>query len=266
MPKRLPLGAVVTAWLILALVSGLTWLVTNYPSQRTQSVAPDNCKTITQGQNGPESQNSINNDRQLAEYTCQLAVYTAQLAKFTEWLVVVTVAVMFVGVWQGRQLWHHARIAERTLFDLERAYISGGGIRQRYEQFVDDETRLMLTGDFQMHINNYGRTPAELTKIEYGIIEWTEPIPATPLYQRQARFRTWIEPQRASTAILTVPVGTQQVTIFGRFYYRDVVRKGYFSSGFIHLLRPWQEGGSSEHINAPSAYTEEREETEESAT
>jgi hypothetical protein len=85
-------------------------------------------------------------------YACRLVNYTHQLSGFTLFLFGATVLLGGIGWYQGHQLRQQAAIAKRTLFELERAYISGGGVRLRYERFVEGKIGVHFSADFEMHI------------------------------------------------------------------------------------------------------------------
>jgi hypothetical protein len=155
---------------------------------------------------------------------------------------------------------------------IERAYISGGGVPQMqhllpptevypvaYEgHIIDavDRPAAVPTGNFELHINNYGKTPGELREIGFGFCEVDKISPA-PHYDRR-HFRDWIGPGTGSRPIhlIRIPKGLANPAIYGRFYYRDIFG-GNHSCGFIQTIGP---NGETSPILAPAVYTEERDE------
>jgi len=158
-----------------------------------------------------------------------------------------------------------AQVAHRVIDEaakrdkiLYRAYISGGGVLESreierpltnvptipYSVKIETVRERVLTGRFELHINNYGRTPGEL--IEYGIGFCEEgKVPLTPDYKRKSH-HDWIQPGRGHRPIDWIQMPEGQPIVYGRFYYRDVFGEEH-SCGFI------QHGATT--IPAPEVYT-----------
>jgi hypothetical protein len=154
---------------------------------------------------------------------------------FTGLLVFATLILAYIA---GRQI-RHSRITER-------AYVSGGGL---YNTAVQR---------FELHINNYGKTPGEILRIEIGFCEQTA-IPPTPQYDPQSEIviRDFLPPNLQSRrfSFIAVPGHLRAPVIYGRFHYRDIFRRGFRSAGFIQSID--RNTGASFPIPAPNAYTDE---------
>jgi len=173
-----------------------------------------------------------------------LVLFTAALAAFTFFLFRAT-----------NGLLRHAP-------QVERAYISGGGgpavrmiLSEQTAQFmrkigVPPEPTPVPTGDFQLHINNHGKTPGEVLEYGIGFCE-ASAIPPGPIYISY-HFQAWIAPGTNGLPIAEIPI-PQDLTrpvAYGRFHYRDIFAKVH-SAGFILEIT----GGKSKPILAPEAYT-----------
>jgi hypothetical protein len=218
-------------------------------------------------------------DRQTVEFTRDLAGYTNRLFWATTGLAAFTGILALAAFFQMRDARksinaaevsamaseQHVRIAERTFIELERAYISGGGVRQNV---VYADTR-KIDHRFDVHINNYGGTTAELIRFRYGTLTpnsrsiFGQSWPLIPQYSDDELLSTWIEPHRGGISIFKIPITEEAIVIYGRFYYYDIVRHKVFSAGFTHMVKAARDGGESENLSAPRAYTIEQEETEE---
>jgi hypothetical protein len=69
---------------------------------------------------------------------------------------------------------------------IERAYLSGGGARAKriIRVLPPNQTVLEDTGEFQFHVNNYGKTPGTLYQLGYGFCDEGS-IPLHPEYTFQ---------------------------------------------------------------------------------
>jgi hypothetical protein len=143
---------------------------------------------------------------------------------------------------------------------IERAYISGGGVPETTVLEPPPKTSVVfpgatniptldvpirvLTGRFELHVNNYGKTPGELLEIAVGFCEEGK-IPPEPAYERKPH-HDWIQPGRGHRPITWIDFPEGRPIVYGRFYYLDIFGR-HHSSGFIqHGSRP---------IVAPRAYT-----------
>ena len=159
---------------------------------------------------------------------------------------------------------------------VERAYVSGGGAPGVEEHDLGTETtespmigggsrtrhlgiERRPTGAFVVCVNNYGKTPAELQWVGIGFCE-AEAIPESPSYRFVYRW-DWIQPGDRGRPVFPVGIPKNTTVVYGRFYYLDIFG-GRHSSGFINEIG--MERNRSDPIPAPAAYTEERNETEES--
>jgi hypothetical protein len=153
----------------------------------------------------------------------------------------------------------HRAISETEKRDitLHRAYVSGGGVQARhiveiYSTASGQTARsIPLTGDFEIHMNNHGMTPAELMEIAIGFCDSTK-IPLEPTYNPEP-FHDWLGPGTQSRPMLwrKIPTDRPASAIYGRLYYRDIFGLNR-SSGFIQSILP--DGGTTPLL-APPAYT-----------
>jgi hypothetical protein len=149
---------------------------------------------------------------------------------------------------------------------VERAYISGGGVRAR--EFFDlaangTTPRTRETGEFEFHINNYGKTPGILYKIGFGFCD-ERAIPAVPAYTFRYRHNP-IDPGRRGEPIYRHKIPTEHKTpvVYGRFYYKTIFATCH-SSGFIYRILP---NVAPESISPPSYdYIQEQDEDCENAS
>jgi hypothetical protein len=140
---------------------------------------------------------------------------------------------------------------------LHRAYVSGGGVPARrivevYSTATGQTARSTpLSGDFEIHMNNQGMTPAELMEIAIDFCDAAK-IPPEPNYSREP-FHDWLGPGTQSRPMLwrKIPTDRPASAIYGRIYYRDIFGR-YRSSGFIQSILP--DGGTAPLL-APPAYT-----------
>jgi hypothetical protein len=139
----------------------------------------------------------------------------------------------------------------------ERAYMSGGGVpaRRNVEIYstATGNTRIAteLTGDFELHINNHGKTPGELLQIAIEFCD-ADHLPTNPVYNPQS-FHDWIGPGTQSRPMrwISIPKDRSATAVYGRIYYRDIFGRSH-SSGFIQRLLA---NGGTEPLFAPSQYT-----------
>jgi hypothetical protein len=146
---------------------------------------------------------------------------------------------------------------------IERAYVSGGGspivnIVQRSSEFfqalnglgIPNPPTLVPTGEFQLIVNNHGKTAAEILEYGIGFCE-AETIPSQPNYT-VTNFQRWIAPGTNGHPIIKIPIPQEfaRPVIYGRFYYKDIFRDQH-SAGFILEL----DRTASKSILAPEEYT-----------
>ncbi len=133
----------------------------------------------------------------------------------------------------------------RHAHEVERAYLSGGGGHSN--------------GVFQVCVNNFGKTPGELIRMEFGFCE-ADNIPPVPRYTVPRFFQDNIRPSDASRYLegmdVPIPLGLKTPVIFGRYYYRDIFMRDdepLHYCGFILEIR----GGARTTwpIEAPRAHT-----------
>jgi hypothetical protein len=186
---------------------------------------------------------------------------------------VTAISTAFIAIFTAT-IWGINRAQLRHSHQVERAYISGGGVPQTevittqssFGSSVPGGLRFIvppvrrLTGNFDLHVNNYGKTPGELLRYGIGFSD-TGALPQHPIYTWNF-FRDWIAPGVGSRTLVSIPIpqGLSDPAVYGRFLYRDIFGKCH-SSGFTLRLRS---DGLSESISSPSReYTDERDEPDE---
>jgi hypothetical protein len=137
-------------------------------------------------------------------------------------------------------LWWISRSQLKHSHRTERAYMSGGGVPARHSELVPGTftqvvQRTVLTGDFELHINNHGKTPGELMKIAIEFCDAAN-IPIKPTYNPEP-FHDWIGPGTQSRPMRRKPIPKDRpaTAVYGRIYYRDIFGKNH-SSGFIQSI------------------------------
>jgi hypothetical protein len=143
---------------------------------------------------------------------------------------------------------------------LERTYVSGGGVTIMY--YDTSKNRKVSTGVFWIHINNHGRSPAELRQIRYGFgpVGISE-MPQLPHYTKTISFVDSIAPgtQGKPTARIGIPYSQEPQALFVRFEYLDTFLNRSCSAGFIVAIESDEEFPVP--IAAPPGYTERTEST-----
>jgi hypothetical protein len=183
------------------------------------------------------------NDRKLVEYSRDLDILTAILAA-------IGTVQLIVFAWQGWQLKRSVDLAKKRDRILERAYMSGGGVQEREKRLLNGVVVLGgLTGKFEFHLNNHGKTPGELMKIAIEFCDSSN-IPKSPTYKPEP-FQDWIGPGTQSRAMKSKEIPKGMTAVYGRVYYRDIFNLEH-SSGFIQSL---ESDGGTWPLHAPEAYT-----------
>ena len=132
-----------SAFLAVALASGLTWALPNlfFPNPIERSLAE--CGDLSH------------------QYECLVAAYTGQLATFTEWLVAVTAILIIVGIYQAAQLKRAVDTAEKSDETLQRAYVWPGFGKH---EPLHNGMKWFVT------VTNTGQTAGILQAINYAVI------------------------------------------------------------------------------------------------
>ena len=188
-----------------------------------------------------------------------------------------TIAIAFFTL----TLWDTNREHLRHAMEIERAYVSGGGVKEVRQRIVRPPLNIAIpqhasvshlpdgsllltgaTGRFEVHINNHEKTPAHLHWIRFGFCEAASP-PAKPVYGARRSASDSFGPGTQSRPIATEPIPEgpfSRPAIFGRFYWTDIWRRGW-SVGFIHEIPgPAALPNGGLYIEAPAAYSDERHE------
>jgi hypothetical protein len=125
----------------------------------------------------------------------------------------------------------------------ERAYVSGGGYFP-----AEDESTYLKGEMFQLMVNNYGKTPAYVSRAEIGYLCSTCGfLPDPPPKGKHYDIGNTIAPGEKGLET-DIKLSRQDMTgdiIFGRFFYEDIFAKRWWSrrpkvrsSGFILKIMP----------------------------
>jgi hypothetical protein len=122
---------------------------------------------------------------------------------------------------------------------VERAYISGGGVRARELVGISAQGTPIDrdAGKFQFHINNYGKTQGTLYRLGFEFCDEAN-IPDRPNYKFEHKDNP-IDPGRRGLPIDLQPIPPEHAVpvVYGRFYYRTIFNT-WHSSGFIYRILP----------------------------
>jgi hypothetical protein len=193
--------------------------------------------------------------RDCAAYNMAL-VTVWHFLKFLNYISIALTALATIAVaYFTATIWRINREQLKHSHQVERAYMSAGGVPERHtvERF-DGGTRVRfieLTGRFEVHVNNHGKTPGELMRIAIGFCD-ADNIPSQPIYDPQP-FHDWIGPGTQSRVIdwRDIPTDRPATAVYGRIYYRDIFKRNQYSS-FIQRILP---DGGSVPLLAPPGYT-----------
>jgi hypothetical protein len=181
----------------------------------TESVESRRTSNSKKDSAGAQNQPPTNADY----YACRLAAYTHQLALFTAGLAFATVALIIIGIYQGYQLGRHATVAERTLTELERAYV-----------FSSHLIMMVIGGKLtvQYRMRNNGRTPAIIKECR---VSFVAELPTGLCYDPgESEIFNWAiaATDSGDTKEFVSPIeGTQLILMFVRYF--DIFGKEQFS-------------------------------------
>jgi hypothetical protein len=159
-------------------------------------------------------------------------------------------------------LWWATRTLVRHAPQIERAYISAGGLRRFVAQPTNVAGQYVLTDtrQFEFHVNNYGKTKGTVFQLGWGFCESTSVPNIEPVYQTKY-FRSDINPGASGVLFekINIPQNLIDPAVYGRVFY-ETIFGDRFSSGFLYRIPP--RPGDSESIAPPNPrYTDERKET-----
>lgn len=161
-------------------------------------------------------------------------------------------------------IWDSNRDQLRHAHQVERAYISGGGAPVFRLVGKSPEIAAAMgiakmpstpvpTGEFQLQINNHGKTAGELLRFGIKFCGLAE-MPETPDYEIFI-FPDWIGPGTQSRPLVNIRIPAHlpdERVVYGRLYYKDIFGD-HHSSGFVLKLT---NVGSDPLLGPSAAYTE----------
>jgi hypothetical protein len=174
-------------------------------------------------------------------YACRLAVYTNRLAWFTAALVLATIFLFVIGIYQGIQLGRHAAIAEQALFNLERPwlFLEKVEIKARSQPPYVNDWYIIFT------FNNVGRMPAIIEECRIKF-EDKDAMSPRPDYTRSSQLNIQGTVAQGCT-FATGPVGPGpgrlkngqpiQLIAFGKLTYKELSGKLH-NTGFAVAVSP----------------------------
>jgi hypothetical protein len=216
-------------------------------------------------------------DKRLADQTQRLADESVRLANYTGWLALFTLFLfggvcVQIGLFRSQlRLMHdeagntriiatEARQSAEHLRNVERAYVSGGATIQW--QMVEE---IRITGNVLrpdrprwliVTVDNYGKTPAYVSHIAWGVCPESElPKPADlPADYERSKMLVQMNVKPGTEGLQTIlRKEFSECTgklVYGRFYYSDIFGNLH-SSGFILRVTT----NNTLPIEAPPEYT-----------
>lgn len=201
----------------------------------------------------PQAEEKLKIDRQVSEYTKQLANYTASLSSYTFWLVVATMVVGGIGVFQGIQL-------RRSVTAMEREFVASHPPRVilRTISWEDTgqypETGSPTPGQIRYVIANVGRSTAKIfsrnvTPVILDVLVGDsrpdfKKLPAWPVYDVTANDVRSVDLESGDLDVLydivirdredwlKFETGRADVYLIGFIAYTDITGKNRFRTGF----------------------------------
>lgn len=180
---------------------------------------------------GEQSDENTEINRRIGDYTGELAGYTA-------WLAAATVLLAFIAVlqlWQA--FWGQRRV--------ERAYGFGGPGPVRRER----EEGVLIRLEF----GNYGRTPAFLKEVEWGISPQNA-LPTNPVYNNRLANRLVALPgtrENTEASYICKFDWKEPHALYARFTYEDIFGKTHKSSLLVSIRVTRPQAGRSTAVSHP---------------
>ncbi len=193
-------------------------------------------RTLLQGVSGrdqaPAAEKSSGN--WWRRFLCEMKVTDSLIAVFTLWLAI-------VGAWLGYQVKRTVDSAEKSNRMLERAYVAAGPGARRWAAGNGNqpEDRRVEIG-IAITAGNYGKTPAYLEKVYWGVCEksaWPVIEALWPHVEEIANQSTWSEvlPPSARRSELSTKSDTfseldhaNTYVSFGKLVYSDIFQRRHW--------------------------------------
>jgi hypothetical protein len=108
-------------------------------------------------------------DRKLSEYTGQLSVYTEKLSNYTLWLVIATIVLAIIALWQGRQL---KRTVDTSVIESQPALSPYVVDMEKLHELPKPGVQVTFNGIVIFYssilfiFENYGKTPAIIRRVQ----------------------------------------------------------------------------------------------------
>jgi hypothetical protein len=123
-------------------------------------------------------------DRQIAEYTRQLSIYTQDLSIFTKslsqftlLLVIATVVVALIGIWQGWQLKRSVDLGRAEFIATHRPRVHIRNVVVHPPKDASGQPQILFSPNYfisgQLTVANIGDTPAKITE-SHCIVHWQQ--------------------------------------------------------------------------------------------
>jgi hypothetical protein len=143
----------------------------------------------------------------------------------------VTAVATGVIAWFTATIWTINRSQLKHGREVERAYISAGGLRRFVAQATDVAGQYTLTDtrQFEFHVNNYGKTRGMVFQLGWGFCESTDVPDIEPIYQAKY-FRSEINPGASGVLFerIDIPQDLIQPAVYGRVYYETIFGDPFF--------------------------------------
>jgi len=244
------------------IIAGLLWF--ELTPQKPTSQAPQAGQERAENHGANIARPETADDR-IARYTWWLAAFTAALVTVSA----IQIFFLIRADKTARRSADAALASTTVLPRIERAYVSVLGAA--YNGVIDiiggrsHVTRLPAgpPNIFEVMVNNYGKTPAELIEVRVGFLpnKYFPPAPPPVRPDRIFYLNFWLSPDTRNHTVQLVPIGEERsAAVYARIYYRDIVLGKRHSSGFVCEI---SDAYGAQPVRAPRAYSEERDEPDE---
>jgi hypothetical protein len=175
----------------------------------------------------------------------------------------ITAAATGVIAWFTATIWQVNRNQLSHAHRVERAYISCGGYGEFATHIITSPTGHPIpgrhfTGDFQVHVNNHGKTTVEIFRFAIEFRDENDIFPTEPVYTNFIPHHNWIGPGTQSRPLFPVALPANlrnPIIVYGRVWFRDIFSQTEHWSSFFQSFD--RDTGASDSIPPPfRSYTD----------
>jgi hypothetical protein len=171
----------------------------------------------------PSADKPVAPEQQSPDYRAEANDINRGIREYTGWLVIATALLALIALFQFWQMfWGQRRV--------ERAYGFGGPSEKRKEKRGGLYIRIQFI--------NYGRTPAFLKEVEWGVSP-IGTLPAVPTYPNRMLNHMIVRPQmgeNTEAGYLALPDWKEPHALYARFTYEDIFGKTH-KSGLLTQVK-----------------------------